>query len=47
MQEQKQPIRRELYQRRSENLQDNTHAKVWFQYRCKTTLLKSHLRMGV
>ena len=29
------------------NLQENTHAKVQFQYSCKATLLKSHFDMGV
>ena len=29
------------------NLNENTHAEVWFQKNCKATLLKSHLGMGV
>ena len=29
------------------NLQDNTHAEVWFQYSCKATLLKSYFGMDV
>ena len=29
------------------NLQKNTHAEVWFKWRCKATLLKLHFDMGV
>ena len=31
----------------SDNLQENTHAKLWFQSSCFATLLKSHFGMDV
>ena len=29
------------------NLQENTHAEVWFQWSCFATLLKLHFGVGV
>ena len=36
-----------LFWKYAANLQDNTHTKVWFQWSCCATLLKSHFAIGV
>ena len=48
---QKQPSRgvpgKKIFWKYAVNLQENTHAEVWFQYSCFATLLKSHFGMGI
>ena len=38
---------KKLFRKYAANLQETTHTKVWFQYSCKATLLKSHFSLGV
>ena len=39
--------REKVFWKYAENLQENTHAEVWFQWSCFATLLKSDFGKGV